>query len=220
MHFFFLKLDIILLSIIIVLVLYDLFSLKFINYLTQIIIILLILILFYLVNEFILFWNYFYLIQIFIIFISILIFKYRFIFFYLSVCLFCIFLILINQNDRNIFYLIIGISFLNDTVAYIFGSKFKGPLIIPSISPKKTWSGTLVSFILSIVTLYILNFSLLFSSLVAISLFLGDIFFSYIKRSLNIKDFSKVLGNHGGILDRLDSMFLASIIFQFYLITN
>ena len=56
--------------------------------------------------------------------------------------------------------------------------------------------------------------------LISILLFVGDIFFSYIKRSLNIKDFSPLLGSHGGVLDRLDSIFLVSIIFQinlFYL---
>ena len=52
----------------------------------------------------------------------------------------------------------------------------------------------------------------------AISLFLGDIFFSYIKRHLNIKDFSMSFGDHGGVLDRLDSMFFVAIILQTYLV--
>tara|TARA_A100001035_G_scaffold266692_1_gene249996 strand:- start:5070 stop:5390 length:321 start_codon:yes stop_codon:yes gene_type:complete len=105
-------------------------------------------------------------------------------------------------------------------MAYIFGSKIKGPLILPNISPKKTWSGTLISFFLSTIILIILNFDIFFSVLISIFLFLGDIFFSFIKRSLNIKDFSSALGNHGGILDRLDSMFLISIFFKLYLIIN
>ena len=53
--------------------------------------------------------------------------------------------------------------------------------------------------------------------MVAISLFIGDIFFSYIKRLIMLKDFSSILGSHGGILDRLDSMFFVTIIFQIYL---
>ena len=39
-----------------------------------------------------------------------------------------------------------------------------------------------------------------------------------VKRRIEIKDFSKFLGSHGGILDRLDSMFFAAIIFQIYLV--
>lgn len=214
------NLDQFLLLIIFLFVLYDLYSLKFISYFVQLLIIGSILILYFFVNEFKVLWSYLYLIQIVIILLTLLISKFRFILFYLSVCTFCLMLFLINNEDRYIFYLIICISFFNDTTAYIIGSKIKGPLILPSISPKKTWSGTLVSFFLSTLVLFILNFNLLFSILISIFLFLGDIFFSFIKRSLNIKDFSSALGNHGGILDRLDSMFLISIFFQLYLIIN
>ena len=51
--------------------------------------------------------------------------------------------------DKNLIYLIIAISFFNDTIAYIVGSNIKGPLISPKISPNKTWSGTLISFFIS-----------------------------------------------------------------------
>ena len=113
--------------------------------------------------------------------------------------------------------MIIFISFFNDTVAYISGKFFAGKLIIPKISPNKTWSGTSISFIFTTSVLLFLNFSILLSMILAISLFLGDIFFSYFKRFLKIKDFSSSLGGHGGILDRLDSMFFLAIIFQIYL---
>ena len=136
----------------------------------------------------------------------------------LSVYIFCIILFNIALIDRYIFYIIILISFFNDTTAYIFGKTIGGPLIIPKISPKKTWSGTFISFVLSTLLLYFLNFNILFSALISIFLFLGDIFFSYIKRILNLDDFSLILKSHGGILDRLDSMFFVTIIFQIYLI--
>jgi len=141
----------------------------------------------------------FYLKKIFLI--SILIFVYNF---------FSILLI-----DRNIFYFIFFISFLNDTLAYIFGKLIKGPLIIPSISPNKTWSGTLISFIISLFVIYYFDNPIILSCLLSISLFFGDIFFSYIKRKNNLKDFSNFLRGHGGILDRLDSMFFFTIIINF-----
>jgi len=120
-------------------------------------------------------------------------------------------------NNRNLLYFIVFISFYNDSFAYIFGKTLKGPLIIPSISPKKTWSGTILSFLITCITLYFLDYPLLLSIVLSISLFLGDIFFSYIKRINNLKDFSNTLKGHGGILDRLDSMFFFTIIINYYL---
>ena len=115
--------------------------------------------------------------------------------------------------DRNLLYQIIFISFLNDTFAFIFGKTLKGPLIIPSITPNKTWSGTLVSFFLSFLTLLFLEFTYLISFIISISLFLGDLYFSYIKRSNKLKDFSNILSGHGGLFDRIDSMTLITILF-------
>ena len=109
--------------------------------------------------------------------------------------------------------MIIAISFFNDTIAYIAGSNIKGPLISPKISPKKTWSGTSISFCVSTFTLVMLDYNLIISSIMAISLFYGDIYFSYIKRKLDIKDFSTLLSTHGGVLDRLDSISFLVIIF-------
>ena len=115
--------------------------------------------------------------------------------------------------DRNIIYLIISASFINDTLAYIVGSNIKGPLITPKISPKKTWSGTSISFVITTFLFIYLDYNLFTSSIMAISLFYGDIYFSFIKRKLGIKDFSRMLSTHGGVLDRLDSITFLVIIF-------
>lgn len=123
----------------------------------------------------------------------------------------------IINHDRELLYFIIFISFLNDTLAYIFGNLIKGPLIIPSISPKKTISGTLISFLATFAVIYILSYPLYLSIILSISLFIGDIFFSFVKRTNNLKDFSNILKGHGGVLDRLDSMFFFTIIINYYL---
>ena len=122
------------------------------------------------------------------------------------------------NSDRNLFYLIFFVSFFNDTVAYVSGRFLGGPRIVPKISPNKTWSGTSISFLLTTLLLFSLNFNILISMVLSISIFLGDIFFSYIKRFLNLKDFSNLLGSHGGILDRLDSMFFVVLIFQIFIV--
>jgi len=98
----------------------------------------------------------------------------------------------------------------------VAGKNIGGKLITPNISPNKTWSGTVVSFLFSFSILIYLNFDVFISIFLSLSLFFGDLFFSLIKRRLNIKDFSNSLGSHGGILDRIDSMFYFLILLNFY----
>ena len=144
--------------------------------------------------------------------------KYKKEIFTISIYLFCIILFYIIETSRNYFYILIFVSFFNDSIAYIAGKSIKGPLIIPKISPKKTWSGSMISFLMTSTLLYYLNFNIFFLISISISFFLGDIFFSYIKRLIEIKDFSRILGEHGGVLDRLDSMFFVAVILQIYLV--
>ena len=134
--------------------------------------------------------------------------------FTLLIILFTLFFFHILNSNRDLFYLIIFISFFNDTAAYLSGKLLKGPLILPSISPKKTWSGTSISFLLSFYILIYLEYSYILSFILSLSLFLGDLYFSYFKRKLYLKDFSSLLSSHGGIMDRLDSMFLITFIFS------
>ena len=124
--------------------------------------------------------------------------------------------LIIHNSSINIFH-IVFVAFFNDTVAFIFGKMIKGPLIIPSVSPKKTWSGTLISFILSsMLIILFFDLNIISAALISISLFFGDLYFSYIKRSINIKDFSNILKGHGGILDRIDSLFICISLFYFF----
>ena len=167
---------------------------------------------------------YFYNLSTYFVFISIILLVICFLFPKKINLTFSIFLILIPLIifnlfliDRNLVYLVIIISFYNDTLAFIFGNLFKGPLIIPSISPKKTWTGTLSSLFLTSILLFFLDYYFLLAIFISASLFLGDLFFSYIKRKIGIKDFSNILYSHGGILDRIDSM---SFLFTIFLYIN
>lgn len=153
-----------------------------------------------------------------LIFLSFFFIKLNNVFFLINIIFFIYFLYTLSLSDRFLFYICFIVSFINDTSAYIFGKFFKGPLIIPSISPKKTWSGTSLSSILSFFILYYLEFNIFVSLLLSISLFLGDIYFSYIKRINSLKDFSNLLSSHGGILDRVDSIFFFLIILHLYII--
>lgn len=152
--------------------------------------------------------------SIFSILISLFLYSYIKALFILNLSFFLLILAYLVLNDRSFFYIIILISFFNDTCAYLFGKSIGGPLIYPSITPNKTWSGTLISLILSTILIYQFNFSLIICFIMSSSLFLGDLYFSFIKRILKLKDFSNLLPGHGGILDRLDSIFLITIIYS------
>ena len=142
--------------------------------------------------------------------------NYKNIFFLFSLVFFMYFFFFSLQYDRSLIYLIIFISFFNDTAAYLFGNLLKGPKIIPKISPNKTWSGTVLSFIFTSIILFIFDFNLFLSILAASMFFFGDLYFSHIKRSNKLKDFSNLLPGHGGILDRFDSIIFPFIIIFTY----
>jgi phosphatidate cytidylyltransferase len=134
----------------------------------------------------------------------------------------------IHKSEGPIFFLyIISICFLTDIGGYVFG-KLIGGKKLSKISPNKTISGTIGSFIFSIFPLIIflnlgylnlefdLNNILLFL-LVSLISQLGDLFISFFKRKAKIKDTGKLLPGHGGALDRVDGIIFA-IPFTYFLL--
>tara|TARA_A100001015_G_C14865585_1_gene662163 strand:+ start:282 stop:962 length:681 start_codon:yes stop_codon:yes gene_type:complete len=118
----------------------------------------------------------------------------------------------------NIIYLI-SICICSDIGGFVFGKFFKGKKLT-KISPNKTISGSLGSFVLPLVLIpifyYILsenfnNFIDLTILSIGVSFFsqIGDLFISYLKRRANVKDTGDLLPGHGGILDRIDGILLA-----------
>ena len=108
-----------------------------------------------------------------------------------------------------------------DIGAYLAGSIIGGKKLAPTVSPNKTWSGSIGGLILSgltscIMSHYLLNkispkFILLFLLFSIIGQF-GDLFESAIKRYFHIKDTGNILPGHGGLLDRMDSLLLIAIL--------
>lgn len=139
--------------------------------------------------------------------------KYLNLYFMFLLTLFFVTFFYIMSNEIYSFYIIFLICFLNDTSAFIIGKSLKGPLLCPSISPNKTWSGSIGSILISFFILILLNFNFIISLILSVTPLFGDLFFSFIKRKNNVKDFSNILGSHGGILDRLDSLFLFTIVY-------
>ena len=97
----------------------------------------------------------------------------------------------------------------------LFGKIFKGPKLT-KISPNKTIAGAVGSLLFSAITLSFLFFYFtknlihnFFTAIItSISCQTGDLFFSYLKRKAKIKDTGNILPGHGGVLDRLDGIFL------------
>tara|TARA_A100001015_G_scaffold299205_1_gene382952 strand:- start:132 stop:761 length:630 start_codon:yes stop_codon:yes gene_type:complete len=125
------------------------------------------------------------------------------------------------NNGKYVIIFILLLSWLSDIGGYVFG-KFIGGKKIKIISPNKTYSGFVGSFVFvqsfgfyakslnaSFINAIFLNFYfLLICTLLVI---LGDMLFSYFKRRCDIKDFSNFLPGHGGLLDRIDGLILLTI---------
>jgi len=118
-----------------------------------------------------------------------------------------------------------------DSAAYFIGSWIGGPKLLLKISPKKTWSGLIggmlftflipnLIFIIMLNHVFLSPFAIImgfYLSLIGVIGQVGDLMESYFKRRFRVKDSGNILPGHGGILDRLDSIFLASIFFYFLL---
>lgn len=122
--------------------------------------------------------------------------------------------------DRNLLLLLFTIVWSGDTFAYFIGKRFGKHKMAPVLSPKKTWEGAVASFVASVVFgvgfIYYFNLPLHYTGAVVISAILlqiGDLFESFIKRQTGKKDASNLIPGHGGLIDRIDSLIFASVVF-------
>ena len=139
-------------------------------------------------------------------------------FFIIYIFIFCILFFLLSNLEglKLILFILLLSCVASDIGGYIFGKIFKGPKIT-KISPKKTYAGAAGSFLLTLIIMYLFSFyfiglqyyKIIFISFIT-SLFcqLGDLFFSLLKRKAKLKDTGKILPGHGGVIDRLDGIFL------------
>jgi len=153
-----------------------------------------------------------------------------FLYLIILLCIFCLFIVRGYGYEKYILCVwILSIVWFSDIGGYLFGKIFKGPKL-SKYSPNKTISGLFGSIIFSqfssLIPIYFLNnfyINLKFifvQFLFCIISVLGDIFFSYIKRINNIKDYSNLIPGHGGILDRIDGMIFVIIFYCLLILTN
>lgn len=124
--------------------------------------------------------------------------------------------------------LVFSALWLLDTSAYLVGSSVKRRhLLHKRISPNKSWEGAIAGFIMCMITVSTVRYFWIPSLAVLDGLALGaiigvfgqlsDLVESMFKRDANIKDSSKIIPGHGGILDRFDSSLLVTPIVYLYL---
>ncbi|MDX2286177.1 MAG: phosphatidate cytidylyltransferase [Bacteroidia bacterium] len=117
------------------------------------------------------------------------------------------------------------ITEMNDVFQFFSGKLFGRHKILPIVSPNKTWEGFIGGIVLSTGFGAAMSFLLplqawqgaVVSACLAVAGFMGDTIISAIKRDLQIKDTGDIIPGHGGLLDRLDSLFLTAPAYYYLL---
>ena len=126
-------------------------------------------------------------------------------------------------EGKLVIYWIFIVVWSVDISGFIFGKIFKGPKLVPNISPNKTWSGFVSGIFFagffSFLYAYYLEYNQLLAKYFILGLLggivstAGDIFESKLKRINKKKDTSRLIPGHGGLLDRLDGFLFAILFF-------
>ena len=122
-----------------------------------------------------------------------------------------------NMDLEIVIVYSIFISVMSDIGGLVIGRVFKGKKLT-KISPKKTISGSLGSFMFSLLLIpfsvnYLPGYSILtlifMTLIISLTSQIGDLFISFLKRKAKVKDTSDLLPGHGGVLDRIDGIIFA-----------
>ena len=128
-----------------------------------------------------------------------------------------LYLIIINLDLKNYIFYIFLISIFSDIGGLVIGRSFKGKKLT-KISPNKTRSGSIGSFIFSLLlipffysdlSIFNIYSLIIFTILVSMISQIGDLFISFLKRKAQVKNTSDLLPGHGGVLDRIDGIVFA-----------
>lgn len=132
-----------------------------------------------------------------------------------------------NAGGRGLLLFVVFITEINDVFQFTWGKLLGRHAIIPKISPNKTWEGFIGGILTTTVLGYFLRFltpfsvveSLVVSFVIACAGFVGDVVVSAVKRDIGLKDTGTLIPGHGGILDRIDSLAITSVVF-FHIVYN
>jgi phosphatidate cytidylyltransferase len=123
-------------------------------------------------------------------------------------------------NGRLAIFTVLLAVFAGDIAAFFAGRLLGRHKLAPAISPGKTWegfvAGTAATIFVAFVALYKQDYvsiadSLILGAVIAVAGPVGDLFESAVKRDMQVKDSGRILGGHGGVLDRLDAPLFAAV---------
>ncbi len=123
------------------------------------------------------------------------------------------------EHGRLAVFTVLLAVFADDTAAYLVGRLLGRHKLAPALSPGKTWegflAGTAAAVAVAFFALYEQEFltipeSIALGAAIALAGAAGDLFESALKRDLQVKDSGQLLGGHGGMLDRIDSLLFAA----------
>ncbi len=132
------------------------------------------------------------------------------------------------DSGRNWVFLVLFVTWVSDTTAFLVGRVLGRHKLAPAISPGKTWEGTIGGICggIAVSTLFFTptplqlpltsGQAILLGAITSILGQVGDLVESLLKRNLGVKDSGNLMPGHGGILDRIDSLILASIVVYYY----
>jgi phosphatidate cytidylyltransferase len=139
---------------------------------------------------------------------------------YSGLALFSLLVLREGSNGLLVAFFLLFVVWATDIFAYFTGRALGGPKLWPRVSPKKTWSGAVGGLVLATVfgagVAFVANaqdlmlWALLAAGLSVVSQ-AGDLLESAIKRRFDVKDSSKLIPGHGGIMDRIDGLVAAAI---------
>jgi phosphatidate cytidylyltransferase len=127
----------------------------------------------------------------------------------------------LDEKPRLLTFTVLLTVFAADTAAYAVGRLVGRHKLAPRLSPGKTWEGLVGGFVggvfVSFIALYDSRHTYLsvwqaivLGFVVVLAAVVGDLFESTLKRDMDVKDTGRLLGGHGGILDRVDALLFAS----------
>lgn len=116
-----------------------------------------------------------------------------------------------------------AIIWASDIFAYFGGKLIGGPRVAAGLSPSKTWSGIVAGTLAGAVVGYGCGYLyhtgadlrlswLAIGAMIAFTGLMGDLFESFLKRRFGVKDASRLIPGHGGVLDRIDSLMAATLL--------